>query len=791
MDVGEIKSLEDTHTMIVRDEFRKARTHLRSVDASADQPLHKKRATSSRLGQRARDASGDVAQWREQHGTIEADVDPPNSGVDHEMQDVSSIDSHVPPSPRRPNKRLSQDSGDEMELSPVERRRPASDLALPIELQPPLKPPMLLPDEEGSEKLNWPHLYKQRRKLEDNWAKGRSTNFQLPHPLYPQEAHKECVYTIQFFGKWLVSGSRDKTLRIWDLDTRRLRGHPLVGHTQSVLCLQFDPTEDEDVVISGSSDTDVIVWRFSTGQQIHKIPQAHRESVLNLRFDHRYLVTCSKDKLIKVWNRHELMPTDAAYPKYNQKSQAKLPAHFIDTSSMSPSLLEAKISSRQIKPLRPYQLIMVLDGHAAAVNAIQIDGDLIVSASGDRFIKIWRLSDGMLLRTLQGHQKGIACVQSDSKRIVSGSSDNTVRIYDHETGAEVAVLHGHTNLVRTVQAGFGDLPGTDADLLEQAKAAETAYEEGVRTGVIIEPERARRAGARRGALVNGNRIQAFGANLPPGGGGSHWGRIVSGSYDETIIIWKKDADGRWIVGHTLRQEAAVRNSAAADLRAYHEGRIDAGGAPASAVQAMTAGTAALANTNVPTPSQIVQQTMQTSMGSLQAGMQNVLNIHNALGAAVNPAANLPRPPWMGPGAQQAMHQLQSHAQNVMQAHITQAANRPPNPANGQAGPATAQQVQHLHHHPTLQQNAQNQINQNNQQVQPQQQQQPQQQGHVQNAAANQNAQVVAQQSVSRVFKLQFDARRIVCCSQDPRIVGWDFADGDEDIIEAAKFFVGP
>jgi F-box and WD-40 domain protein 1/11 len=61
---------------------------------------------------------------------------------------------------------------------------------------------------------------------------------------------------------------------------------------------------------------------------------------------------------------------------------------------MSPSALEAKIANRQIKPLQPYTLIMLLDGHGAAVNAIQIDGDLIVSASGDRFIKLWRLADG-------------------------------------------------------------------------------------------------------------------------------------------------------------------------------------------------------------------------------------------------------------------------------------------------------------------------------------------------------------------------------------------------------------
>ena len=43
----------------------------------------------------------------------------------------------------------------------------------------------------------------------------------------------------------------------------------------------------------------------------------------------------------------------------------------------------------------------------------------------------------------------------------------------------------------------------------------------------------------------------------------------------------------------------------------------------------------------------------------------------------------------------------------------------------------------------------------------------------------------------RVFKLQFDARKIICCSQDPRIVVWDFANGDREIEDTSQFFVGP
>ena len=40
---------------------------------------------------------------------------------------------------------------------------------------------------------------------------------------------------------------------------------------------------------------------------------------------------------------------------------------------------------------------------------------------------------------------------------------------------------------------------------------------------------------------------------------------------------------------------------------------------------------------------------------------------------------------------------------------------------------------------------------------------------------------------NRVFKLQFDARRIVCCSQNKVIVGWDFANGDVDLERVGEW----
>lgn len=71
----------------------------------------------------------------------------------------------------------------------------------------------------------------------------------------------------------------------------------------------------------------------------------------------------------------------------------------------------------------------VLVGHRAAVNVVDFDEKYIVSASGDRTIKVWNTSNCEFVRTLNGHKRGIACLQYRDRLVVSGSSDNSIR-YD-------------------------------------------------------------------------------------------------------------------------------------------------------------------------------------------------------------------------------------------------------------------------------------------------------------------------------------------------------------------------
>jgi len=82
---------------------------------------------------------------------------------------------------------------------------------------------------------------------------------------------------------------------------------------------------------------------------------------------------------------------------------------------------------------------------------VDFDEKYIVSASGDRTIKVWNTNSCEFVRTLNGHKRGIACLQYHNDLVVSGSSDNTIRLWDIESGSCLRVLEGHEELVRCIR----------------------------------------------------------------------------------------------------------------------------------------------------------------------------------------------------------------------------------------------------------------------------------------------------------------------------------------------------
>lgn len=97
------------------------------------------------------------------------------------------------------------------------------------------------------------------------------------------------------------------------------------------------------------------------------------------------------------------------------------------------------------------RIIRTLKGHSANVNSVRFiaNGNTILSASSDNTIKIWDAAIGKEIQTLTGHLASVnAAVSSpDGTIIVSTSHDNTLKLWDAANGKEINTLTGHSGPV--------------------------------------------------------------------------------------------------------------------------------------------------------------------------------------------------------------------------------------------------------------------------------------------------------------------------------------------------------
>jgi hypothetical protein len=64
----------------------------------------------------------------------------------------------------------------------------------------------------------------------------------------------------------IVSGSNDRSVRVWDAVTGAPIGEPLTGHTNWVTAVALGRVDGRDVIVSGSNDRSVRVWDAVTGE---------------------------------------------------------------------------------------------------------------------------------------------------------------------------------------------------------------------------------------------------------------------------------------------------------------------------------------------------------------------------------------------------------------------------------------------------------------------------------------------------------------------------------------------
>lgn len=102
-------------------------------------------------------------------------------------------------------------------------------------------------------------------------------------------------------GKLLASGSVDRTIRVWDVETGETVLGPLKGHTDWVCSVAFSP--DDRRIVSGSYDCTVRIWDVQTGKQLLQF-EGHTSWIWSLAFssDGSRVASSDDDNVILIWD---------------------------------------------------------------------------------------------------------------------------------------------------------------------------------------------------------------------------------------------------------------------------------------------------------------------------------------------------------------------------------------------------------------------------------------------------------------------------------------------------------
>ena len=132
------------------------------------------------------------------------------------------------------------------------------------------------------------------------------------------KGHTGDVWSVAYSpdGRHIISGSSDMTIRIWDAETSAVVGKPLEGHTNYITSVVYSSNGEH--IISASADTTIRIWDAKTGDAIIKPLKGHARNVRSVACspDGQHIVSGSWDNTIHVWDLFSLPSIQASSPYY-------------------------------------------------------------------------------------------------------------------------------------------------------------------------------------------------------------------------------------------------------------------------------------------------------------------------------------------------------------------------------------------------------------------------------------------------------------------------------------------
>jgi WD40 repeat protein len=280
--------------------------------------------------------------------------------------------------------------------------------------------------------------------------------------------HEGTVVAVTVFPdrRRMVTGSDDKTLRLWDLETGIVL-KKMEGHNSHVRALAV--SRDGQIIASGNFDGEIIAWHCETGESLTKPIKAAACWIRSLDFspDGTVLATVSYDKCMttfwctKTWQMQSdpieyghntyvncvryspsgellALATSKGIHIYNPATRKLVTSFYARIVSVAWTLDGTRLFSggdqfdptiREWDALTWQQVGHPCEGHTNSINTIVIHptGTLVASASEDKHVRLWRLSDRQTIAIFQHSSASLSVAFSvDGRHILSVGHYNKI-----------------------------------------------------------------------------------------------------------------------------------------------------------------------------------------------------------------------------------------------------------------------------------------------------------------------------------------------------------------------------